>query len=395
MKSNIFGTGNMKIFRDRSVLSPKYLPETLVARDQQIENIANILKPVLSNGEPKNAFIYGKTGAGKTAVVRYVLKVLNEITRKEFRNVNAIILNCKQVNSTSHIIFEFIKSIDQDIDIPRSGLSIGEYYSILWKVINKNQSTIIIVFDEIDQLKDHNILYNLSRASENMNIENGLYIGIIGISNDLFFSEKLDPRVTSSLNKRDFVFPPYNIEQLSQILNDRIELAFEEGVVDKEVVNQCSKIASQEDGDARKALALLDIAGEIAERNNQERITKEHVLLADEELNKDCFFEIVESLPVQSKLMLLSIVLLVEELNDRITTGQVEVRYKELAERNNLRTLGRSSVSRIIAEFDMLGIINAPVRSKGRFGKTRLISIDENLDKLKEALYSDHRLIKD
>lgn len=395
MKNNIFGTGNTKIFRDRSVLSPKYLPKTLVARDQQIENIANVLKPVLSNGEPKNVFIYGKTGAGKTAVVRYVLRILNEITRKEFRNINAIILNCKQASSTSHIIFEIIKSIDQDIDIPKSGLSIGEYYSILWKVINKNQSTIIIVFDEIDQLKDHNILYNLSRASENMNIENGLYIGIIGISNDLFFSEKFDPRITSSLNKRDFVFPPYNIEQLSQILNDRMELAFEEGVVDNEVINQCSKIAYQEDGDARKALSLLDITGEIAEKNNHERITKEHVLLAHEELNRDCFFEIVESLPVQSKLMLLSIVQLVEELNDRITTGQVEVRYKELANRNNLRTLGRSSVSRVIAEFDMLGIINAPVRSKGRFGKTRLISIDENLDKLKEVLYSDYRLIND
>ncbi|MBP1908592.1 Cdc6/Cdc18 family protein [Methanolobus bombayensis] len=393
MKSNIFGTGDMKIFRDRSALSPKYLPETLVARDQQIGNIANILKPVLSNGEPKNAFIYGKTGAGKTAVVRYVFRILNEITLRENRNVNTIILNCKQVNSTSHIIFEIIKSIDQDADVPRSGLSIGEYYSILWKVINKSQSTIILVFDEIDQLKDHNVLYNLSRASENMNIENGLHIGIIGISNDLFFSEKLDPRVISSLNKRDFVFPPYNIEQISLILNDRIELAFEEGVVDKEAVEQCSIIASQEDGDARKALALLDTAGEITERNSLEKITKEHVLLAHEELNKDCFFEIIESLPVQSKLMLASIVQLIEELNDKVTTGQVEVRYKELAGRNDLRILGRSSVSRIIAEFDMLGIINAPVRSKGRFGKTRLISIDENMDKLKEVLYSDYRLL--
>lgn len=394
MHKDIFGTGNTKIFRDRSVLSPKYLPDNLVARDQQIENIANLLRPVLSNGEPKNAFIYGKTGAGKTAVVRYVLRVLVEMIKREYRNVHAVILNCKQVNSTSHIIFEIIKSIDPDIDVPRSGLSIGEYYNILWKVINNNNSTIITVFDEIDQLKDYDILYNLSRASENMNIENGLYIGIIGISNDLFFAEKLDPRITSSLNKRDFVFPPYNLEQISQILNDRIGLAFEEGAIDNEIVTLCSKLASQEDGDARKALSLMDISGEIAERNDQPKITREHVLLAHEELNKDCLFEIVESLPIQSKLMLLSIIQLTEERNDKITTGQVEVRYKELASRNNLRVLGRASVSRVIAEFDMLGIINAPVRSRGRFGKTRLISIEENIDRLKEALYSDYRLIR-
>ena len=49
--------------------------------------------------------------------------------------------------------------------------------------------------------------------------------------------------------------------------------------------------------------------------------------------------------------------------------------YKETCLKSGLRPLTQRRVSDIIAEFDMLGIINARVISKGRYGRTKEIEL--------------------
>jgi cell division control protein 6 len=388
MEDDIFTVSNAKIFKNRSILSTKYLPDRLIARDQQIKDVADLVKPVLSKGQPRNAMIYGKTGTGKTVVVRYVLKKLHNIVEKEASNVTSIFLNCREINTTTRIILEILDNIVPENTISRTGLSTGEYYNFLWEAINKKSSTIIVIFDEIDQLKDHNILYNLSRAGENIRLKEDVFIGVIGLSNDLFFSDKIESRIISSLGRRDFVFPPYDANQLSQILRDR-SIAFEDGVLDEIVIPMCAAYSAQEHGDARKALMLLETAGEVAERCNSSKVIEKHVVQAYEELNTDCIVEMVKTLPLQSKLVLLSIVQLSKQFNGRMSTGKVELKYQDFCTRISTRTLGRTSVSKLISELDMLGIIEAPVQSRGRHGKTRLISLDKHIDKIENGLLDD------
>jgi archaeal cell division control protein 6 len=383
MEDDIFTISNAKIFKNRSILSTKYLPDRLIARDQQIKDVANLVKPVLSNGEPRNAMIYGKTGTGKTVVVRYVLKKLHNIAEMETSRVTSIFLNCREINTTTRIILEILDNIVPENTVSRTGLSTGEYYNYLWEAINKKSSTIIVIFDEIDQLKDHNILYNLSRAGENIRLKEDVFIGVIGLSNDLFFSDKMEARIISSLGRRDFVFPPYNADQLSQILRDR-STAFEDGVLDENVISMCAAYSAQEHGDARKALMLLETAGEVAERFNSLKVTEKHVIQAYEELNTDCIVEMVKTLPLQSKLVLLSIVQLSKQFD-----GRVELKYQDFCTRISTRTLGRTSVSKLISELDMLGIVEAPVQNRGRHGKTRLISLDKHIDKIENGLLDD------
>jgi cell division control protein 6 len=388
MKDDIFAVSGTKIFKNRSILSTKYLPERLIARDQQIQDLANLVKPVLSHGEPRNAMVYGKTGTGKTVVVRYVLKKLHDIVEKDNLNVKSVFINCKEINTTTRIILEILDNIAPENIIVRTGLSTGEYYNFLWEVINKKSVTVIIVFDEIDQLKDHNILYNLSRAGENIHLKDSVFIGVIGLSNDLFFTDKMESRIVSSLGRRDFVFPPYDADQISQILEDR-SIAFEDNVLEEGVVSLCAAYSAQENGDARKALMLLEIAGEVAERENALKVTEKHVLQAYEELNTDCIVELVKTLPLQSKLVLLSIVQLSKQVNGKMTTGKVESMYQNLCAKISTRTLGRTSVSKLISELDMLGIIEAPVQNRGRYGKTRLILIDKYIGKIENALFTE------
>ncbi|MDM7917677.1 MAG: AAA family ATPase, partial [Methanosarcina sp.] len=61
-----------RIFKNREVLRHSYRPHILPHRRPQIDQVAAILAPSLRNETPSNILIYGKTGTGKTAVVRYV-----------------------------------------------------------------------------------------------------------------------------------------------------------------------------------------------------------------------------------------------------------------------------------------------------------------------------------
>ena len=63
---------NNRIFKDREVLRHSYRPQILPHRKPQIDEVASILAPSLRNETPSNILIYGKTGTGKTACVRYV-----------------------------------------------------------------------------------------------------------------------------------------------------------------------------------------------------------------------------------------------------------------------------------------------------------------------------------
>ena len=389
--TNIFGTGASKIFRDRSVLSSRYMPEELVGRDKEIKELVEIIRPVLHHGEPANAIISGNKGTGKTTVVRYVLKQLIENIGKDDLNVVPVFINCQKINTTSRIIQEILNKVSPEAEVPRTGLSMGKYYRALWKALNETHYTIIVVFDEIELLKNHTILYDLSHAGENMSIEDDIFIGIIGITDDLTFHGQLEQSIVSALQQKNLVFRPYDSDQITQILEKRNTSAFAERALNSEIIKLCVELAGEE-GNASKVVALLEKAGNIADTSGSGEITENHIRLANEEMGDSELIRSMEKLPFNSKLVLLSIVKLTKELNDKVTTGQIEAIYRKFCEETNTDPLGRTSVSRIVSEFDMEGFISAPVRSRGRYGKTRLVALKKSPHKIETALHSDYRL---
>lgn len=389
--NDIFGTDGIQIFRNRAALSPRYLPDRLVGREKQVTELASLMRPVLHHGEPANVLISGIKGTGKTTIVRFILKQLNANIEMKGLSVVPVFINCRKINTTSKIILEILNKVSPETEVPRTGLSMGKYYRALWKSLNEKRTTIIVAFDEIEALKDKNILYELSHAGENMSIEENIFISIIGISDDIFFYGKVEQTVVSALQYRNIVFPPYSEEEVKQILNDRCAIAFVENVVDRGVVPLCAELSGDEHN-CGKALTLLERAGAIVDISNEERVTEKHVLLANKEMGEKDLLTSLENLPINSKLVLLSIIRLSGELNDKVTTGQIETLYKKFCEQIGTNPLGRTSVSGIISEFDMMGIISAPVRSRGRYGKTRLISIRKSQKKIENILYRDYRL---
>jgi cell division control protein 6 len=158
------------------------------------------------------------------------------------------------------------------------------------------------------------------------------------------------------------------------------------------VITLCAANAAREHGDARRALDMLRVAGEIAEQDGAEAITVEHARCAFEKIERDTMVEVIKTLPTQSKLVLYSIVLLAERGIRKIITGEVYNAYRILCNRAGVETLTQRRVSDLISELDMLGIVNAMVISKGRFGRTKEITLGLPVLQARAVLQEDYSI---
>ena len=291
---------------------------------------------------------------------------------------------------------ERIEQLEDDRDsfeeVPMTGWPTDRVYSVFFDAVDYSERVVVIMLDEIDKLVEKSgddTLYNLSRM--NSELKNSR-VSIIGISNDLKFTDFLDPRVKSSLGEEEIVFPPYDANQLRDILQHRADVAFKEGALSPDVIPLCAAFAAQEHGDARRALDLLRTAGELAERSQSETVVEEHVRQAQDKIELDRVVEVVRTLPTQSKLVLFSIILLEKNGVHSINTGEVYNIYKRLCEEIDADVLTQRRVTDLISELDMLGIVNAVVVSKGRYGRTKEISLSVPLEDTEVVLLSDSRL---
>src|SRR3989338_7264588 len=361
------------LFVDRSALLSSHTPETINHRDNEIKKIANILAPALKQEKPSNLFIYGNTGTGKTLVVKHVTENMASVAGKKNIPLKPIYVNCK-LKRVADTEYRLISQLAQFFgkSTPPTGLSTDEIYNIFYKAVENHKGVIILILDEMDQLIKRavdGILYNLIRINEELKESR---IAIIGVSNDTTFIDNIDARVKSSLSEEDVFFAPYNAMELQSILRNRATKAFRDGIVGEGGIEKCAAYVAREYGDARKAIELLRVAGEIAESSKDKKISTQHIDDAEEKLEKDKIFDIIKTQPKQFQAVLFSIFSL-RNKSAAVYGGEIYDSYKELCFRLGLRPLTQRRVSSIIGEFELMGLISTKTISKGRYGRTREI----------------------
>ncbi len=356
------------LIKRRDVLRSDYIPDKLLFRDDEIKAVAEPLSPLLKGARASNLFLYGMPGTGKTAVAKHVLKHLSNRAAELHMSVALTYSNTKITGREYSVLVELGNALG--LKLPPTGLASGDLFGKILAQINDQGVNTVFVLDEIDFLvKRHGdeILYEMTRANERLKKGS---LGLIGISNDLKFKEFLDPRVLSSLSEEEIVFPPYTVEELKGILKERTKEGFYDGTVKEAAINLCAAIAGSEHGDARRAVDLLRVAGEVAEREGLSFVDEKHIRIAEQKIEQDTASEALRSLAIHEKIIVYSVM-----LSEKGSTGDVFDRYKELCRKLSLEPVTQRRVGMIISNLDTLGLISAPVINQGRYGRTKRISL--------------------
>ncbi len=365
------------IFLDRNVLSPHYVPGELPFREKEMDEIERTIFPAVKGQKPRNLFIYGKTGTGKTCSVRRVVEKLGA-------NAGSAVMtyvNCRIYNSRYRIMQKILRQFVPELE--KSGFGLPFLYEKMIEAMNGGRQ-MLVVLDEVDMVKDlDELVYTLTRSNDEAKAGG---VSMIGISNKLSFKNELDARSRSSLYESEMIFAPYTAPQLKRILEQRARLGIASGAVDESAVNLASAIAAQETGDARYALKLFEKAAEIAEVGRKERITDSEVEAARKKVDIDLAGETIGTLPENHQFVLYAIARLTlrgsrysklefESESGFLISGEVYEEYERVAREAGKRARSSRWYKEYLSDLETLGLITLTMSGRGIRGHTTLIKL--------------------
>ena len=389
MDGNIFEKilGQDSLFIDRKAFEHAFEPSNLPHREQEVDALVRNLVDALNGHIPSNMLLYGVPGSGKTVVTRFVLSQLLEKGKEMGHPVQTYEINCRNVDTKYRVVQTLASQLKQKGDylIPFTGWPTDRVLETLIERMDRAGGVHILVLDEIDNLvakAGSDLLYSLT----NMNtLLRNARCCIIGISNDLNFTQELDPRVSSRLSQEDVVFHPYGAQEIQDILLERVKMGLKNNSLEVGVIPLCSALAAQEHGDARRALDLLRISVQKAEQRAQNKVDPKHVRLAQSQLEHDQVTPVLRTLPLHQKLVLFCIIINEENGLRNISTGEIVRTYSEACMKINIEALTPRRISTLLNELDTLGLIMARNVSKGRGGRSKQVNsaIPKGIDSIK------------
>jgi len=383
------------IYRDRDALREDYQPKELVGRDEELDTYQAALQPVINSEQPNNIFLYGKTGVGKTAATKYLLRHLREDARQyDDIELTVVFLNCDGLTSSYQIATHLVNELrDESNQISTTGYPRATVYEMLWDALDDVGGTVLIVLDEIDHVEDDSILYQLPRARANENVSESK-IGLIGISNDFSFRDDLSPKVKSSLCEQEIHFPAYNAQSLRKILKQRADVAFHDGVLSEEVIPLCAAYGAKDAGDARQSIDLLMKAGDLARDEDTDSVIEDHVKRGRRALERGRIKEGISGLTEHGHLVLYALLTLDLEGETPIRSRDIRPRYTRFADLANRDPLVPRRMRDHLSELTMLGIVSVTERNEGRRGGTyREYALDMDIDLVLSAMNDTVELV--
>jgi len=330
------------LIRDRSLLDPNFVVEEdrIVGRDEQLQEVTKMLRVALGDNRPPNLFLYGPSGTGKSLITKAVCHNVSRICESRDIRFGTIEVNCQDLDTLGVAVYELAQQAAEEagveVRVPKHGVATKEKWDELYRIVNANFDSVVFVLDELDMLVGRRdkqdpafsrLLYQLSRAGANDELS--AYISVVAISNDTKMMEAVGSRAVSSFTPEDVHFDDYDADQLKAILRRRQD-AFHDGVVDDDVIPLAAAFAAQTHGDARKAIDLMRVAGELAEREGDSRVQEGHVRAAQAKVEKNRVLEVVRGISTQKKLCLYATAAVASQSSDgtaRSTTGYRVYQY--------------------------------------------------------------------
>ena len=360
------------IFASKEVLSEDYQPDQILERDDEIDKYRHALEDVLFGRTPQDVMLYGRAGLGKTAVTTYMMEALrDEVTKRP----DADELFVHDLNCNGKTVYSVVRTLINELlpetanDFPKRGLSTADAFEELYTQLDRQGGTHLIVFDEIDHLSDvDTLLYELPRARSIGHITNSK-VGVIGISNNYRFRQGLSPKVKDTLMEAEISFSPYDASELQTILADRADRAFVDGVCDDSAVARAAAIAAKDRGNARQAIDLLRVGGEVAKKQDDDRVDDSHIVEAQELVQRGRLRNRIRDQTQHAQLLLETLAYLEEQEETPARSKTIKTRYETVVDSHAVDPLTTlKSIQNHLSDLHMLGFLQRTDRNRGESG---------------------------
>ena len=366
----------LSVIHDVSCLDFDYIPDKLVHRDKQLQLLAQLFKPLLSN-VPQNGVIIGPVGTGKTVIAKKFCQTLVQASRSKNIFIEYVHINCRKRSTDAMALLGILNHFDARF--PDRGFSVQEMLEVLRKQLIRRNAQLLVVLDEADALlkkSGSNLIYDLTRFSDE-STQNKTPISLLLISQKQVLT-LMDEAALSTFKRSNVInLGKYTRDELHDIIMQRVELSFNPGIVDDDSVDLISDIAS-EWGDARFAIELLWKAGVAADNRHESHVNPEHVRAAKAE---------TYSIVTESKLknldrhQLLALQAIAQRLQlDKtayVNTGDAEKTYTHICEQYDETPRAHTMFWHYLKDIENAGFITLKKSGKGQLGTTQLISLPD------------------
>ena len=240
------------------VLQPEFVPNDVKHRSAEVSHLSDTLRPIMNGDRPSSSFLYGPSGAGKTCIARHTVTQLC----KNVVEVDTQYVNCWEDHTRFKTLYRVLEGVGDTYDVHRRSTPTDE---LVERLRDYDGTQYIVILDEVDQLQDKSLLYELYR------IQNISLILIANREEDVFadLNSRLNSRLKSCAKIR---FKQYSLDQLVTILEDRVNDGLDpDAISNSELVT----IADYAAGDARIAIGILRNAARRAVQQETGRITND------------------------------------------------------------------------------------------------------------------------
>ncbi len=403
---------NSKIFRDKEALTTTFIPSKILLREKQIDDLMYYcFAPLLKGDVPNNVFVYGLSGTGKTASALYcTVKTLEQASLSSVKHL-IVPIDCTAHPSEYLCAQAIAQKINPERQIAEKGLRVQDFYKIIAEELTSRSLNCMIILDEVDRIvkneKSDALLLNLIKLNEThfMRMQGQPFKGhlsLLAVTNDVKIDEYLENKTKSRLGARRVVFPIYDADQLAQILQARAQIAFNDFTVDAAAINLGAAIAASHNGDARYALGLLRYAGEIAERENKNKVTDIEIAKARGVVDADVIFEALLSVSAQQRYLFYALYSMEKERrkknrketadNGWFSSMELYNYYGEVCVKLNKPTVSARWHRDFLQNLELLGLVTSDIKAGRGMGKKKIVSMAcdfEHADKAINKLFNE------
>lgn len=353
-----------KVFLKKDALDTSNPPKNIVSRTNEVQEIIRYILDYKQGHVVPLVSIYGRSGTGKSTLLRHVCNHLSE--------VKLCFVNLRKAKTVFGGVNLILNGLDQSSLTSAQGMNIAmeKIQEAILNIMNlQKKKLFVLALDEFDVIfydkrgNPSDFVYKLVEMIADLKKKGHLAM-IFTISNNVLSDYDLDDRIRSRIGNSEIFFKPYSNDEMLKILQQRAEEAFGKKIDDK-ILEKCAKISFLEHGDARRAVDLLRVSAESAAKENKE-ITIEHVMEASKKLQKDRVDEVISTLSLHSKLICLVLAAKTYALEKEWhSTMSLYEKYKKYLDSE---PVSYRRFSELLKDLENTGLLISKTGSKGQKG---------------------------